>query len=208
MASMIRRYHRGEPDSRDVPDVQEEGFAFPCPRCGFEFVHVKGARTLPGPYDGRLTAEIGLICENGCVVSVVFGNYKGNGYHFWTEGAEWLDIEEGALPEHDPDFQGLLEGCKKFEEIHETSFDILEENMASELKGTTKQIRWLKGLCNRASLGEEDLVYLGVHTGRLHPRRLNMEGSGGLGRLTRLEVGSLMAFVGFLNSRAADRQNC
>ena len=73
----IRRYHRGEvPDSRDVPPVEWEGYAFPCPRCGFEFVHIIDVRAIPGPYDGRLTAEVGLSCENGCLTSLVFGSSR------------------------------------------------------------------------------------------------------------------------------------
>ena len=204
MLGRIGRYHRGEaPDSRDVPPVDSEGYAFPCPRCGFEYVHVIGARTLPGPYEGRLTAEVGLSCENGCYTSLVLGNYKGLGYYFWTDGAAWVSPEARATLELEtpPEMDELIEHCKSFPEIHETPFHILETNMQSNQKGTARQISWLQDLCKGAELDEATLIWLGVELGRLHPRRLNMN-SEELACLTKPEVGGLIAFVGFLKSRA------
>lgn len=200
MSFLIGKYHRGEvPDSRDVPSVEHPYHAFPCPRCGFEFVHVEDSRVLPGPYDGRTTVEVAFVCENGCEVTLIFGNYKGSGYWFWTDGIEWMehphDTKMGLAPRQDD----LLEAVKAFPEVHPTPFHILEDNMAHRYRGTERQIRWLRGLLQRAKLDEWELIWLGVETGRLHPRRLTLEPSS-LWELTRPEIGALIAFVDFLKS--------
>lgn len=88
MSEPIRflKYHRGERDSRDVPDfTSNEGYAFVCPKCGLEYVHVRTCRSVPGPYDDRPAAEIELYCENGCETTVIFGNYKGLGYCHYVD---------------------------------------------------------------------------------------------------------------------------
>ena len=107
MSVSFKRYHRGDvPDSRDVPDFDEdERFAFHCPECDFEYVHIVSTRMVEGPYDGRLCAEIALSCENGCETTMIFGNYKGQGYCHWTEGIEWVpaDVAAGFRAEDPPE---------------------------------------------------------------------------------------------------------
>ena len=97
----FKEYHRGAPTSQDVPDIGDDsGFDFHCPQCDFEYVHVVDTRAVEGPYDGRVSAEIALICENGHETTLIFGNYKGLGYCHWTEGMEWVpaDVAEAARP--------------------------------------------------------------------------------------------------------------
>ena len=81
----FKPYPRTKRDSRDAP--MGDGYSFVCPRCGFELVHVLDARRGVGPYDDRPTAEIDLECEDGCLTTIIFGNYKGNGYcHYVYSG--------------------------------------------------------------------------------------------------------------------------
>ena len=96
----FKPYHRGAvPDSRDVPPFGEtDGYAFVCPKCDSELVHVIACRMIEGPYDGRLCAEIALQCEMGCETTIIFGNYKGCGYCHWVEGIEWTGESDRIWP--------------------------------------------------------------------------------------------------------------
>ncbi len=86
MSVSFKPYHRGAvPDSRDVPDfTSDTAYAFHCPQCDSEYVHVVATRLVEGPYDGRPCAEIDLDCETGCTTTLIFGNYKGYGYCHWV----------------------------------------------------------------------------------------------------------------------------
>lgn len=92
MSVFFKPYHRGAPGSRDVPLLYaDDGYAFHCPKCDDTYVHVLDVRLAEGPYDGRPCAEIALRCESGCETTLLFGNYKGNGYCHWVEGIEWTN---------------------------------------------------------------------------------------------------------------------
>ena len=94
MSVKFKPYRRGVPnDSRDIPNVNDEGHALHCPKCDFEYVHVFDVRLSEGPYDGRPSAEVAFECEEGHQTTVIFGNYKGLGYCHWVEGTEWSSKE-------------------------------------------------------------------------------------------------------------------
>ena len=106
-----RRARRARPvafthfEGSDTPlDGSEyDPYSLFCPQCRDETygLHVVAVRIAPHGDRGRPAAQIALECEGGCVSSLVFGNHKGAGYCFWTQGAPWaasvVDEEDDYL---------------------------------------------------------------------------------------------------------------
>ncbi len=115
MTEQVRRSRRARPvtfthfEGVDTPlDGSEyDPYSLFCPQCRDETygLHVVAARIGPHGDRGRPAAQIALECEGGCVSTLVFGNHKGSGYCFWTEGARWASavVSDEADEDYDPD---------------------------------------------------------------------------------------------------------
>ena len=188
-------YHRGAvPDSRDVPNIWDEAYAFNCPKCDFSHVHVIAIRMVEGPYDGRPCAEIALDCEAGCQTTLRFANYKGMGYCHWIQGCEWVNPADLDNGEWSSWANSDITSDQDLEpEVHTIPVSTLRENLGSDRNPTVRQVRYLCALCERKGISEADLILLGVDHGRLHGLRAGLMT---LDNLTFPEVGGTVCIQG------------
>ena len=74
-------------------------YSLACPQCGFEYVHVEHVRIAPHGDRSRASAQIAMSCENGCRVTLVIGDHKGEGFACLHDDIGWSkDGPSGFLP--------------------------------------------------------------------------------------------------------------
>ena len=93
------------------------------------------------------------------------------------------------------DLHDRLSELRGNSQIHQTPHEVLVSNMSDRKTGSYKQLLFLRNLCRRLDITENDLVGMGIEEGRLHPARSDLlQWDNPLDRLTMSEVGGLFAF--------------
>jgi hypothetical protein len=93
------------------------------------------------------------------------------------------------------DLRDRLSELRGNSQIHQTPHEVLVSNMSDRKAGSYKQLLYLRNLCRRLDITENDLVGMGIEEGRLHPARTDLlQWDNPLDRLTMSEIGGLFAF--------------
>ena len=155
------------------------------------------------PSDRRDGIRLGFWCEE-CpneAMSLCIVQHKGETFMYW----ECFEQESGTLSEtHASLPKGLRDRLAELSghsQIHQTPHEVLVSNMSDSKAGSYKQLLFLRYLCQRLEITENDLVGMGIEEGRLHPARSNLlQWDNPMDQLTRSEIGGLFAFRELLES--------
>lgn len=155
------------------------------------------------PSDRRDGIRLGFWCEE-CpneAMSLCIVQHKGETFMYW----ECFEQESGTLPGTHASLpkrlRDRLAELSGHSEIHQTPHEVLVSNMFDRKAGSYKQILFLRYLCQRLEIAENDFVGMGIEEGRLHPARSNLlQWDNPLDQLTRSEIGGLFAFRELLES--------